>query len=227
MRTRAEAFASACASGTISMSELAPVTLARTSPWNPVLIPTVRIMTAMPMMMPSTAMSTMGRESRSCRSLSRMIRRAVKCANPIGRLAAKIGRAARLAGPLLALCACQEPLPAQNPAATPGGVSGHANAQIRVGAQRTAQYLPLLRSKRVAVVTNPTGMIGGTHLVDSLLALQVDVVKVFAPEHGFRGEADAGEHVASGRDQRTGLPLVSLYGKNKKPAPEQLQDVDV
>ena len=95
------------------------------------------------------------------------------------------------------------------------------------GAERVALYLPLLKDKRVAVVTNQTGVIGHAHLVDSLLALKVDLVKVFAPEHGFRGTADAGEHVASGRDERTGLPLVSLYGKNKKPSAEQLADVDV
>ncbi len=95
------------------------------------------------------------------------------------------------------------------------------------GAERTDRYLPLLLGKRVAVVTNQTGMIGATHLVDSLLALKVNVVKVFAPEHGFRGAADAGEHVANERDQRTGLPLISLYGKNKKPNAEQLSDVDL
>lgn len=98
---------------------------------------------------------------------------------------------------------------------------------VMTGAERTTRYLPLLKDKRVAVVTNQTGMIGTTHLVDSLLALKVNVVKVFAPEHGFRGEADAGEHVANERDKRTGLPLISLYGKNKKPRPDQLIDVDV
>lgn len=95
------------------------------------------------------------------------------------------------------------------------------------GAQRTAEYVPLLLGKRIAVVTNQTGMIGQRHLVDSLLTLKVNVVKVFAPEHGFRGDADAGEHVKSGKDARTGLPLVSLYGDNKKPKAEQLADVDV
>lgn len=105
--------------------------------------------------------------------------------------------------------------------------SAQANKELQVGAARTAVYLPLLQGKRVAVVTNQTGLIGDRHLVDSLLALNVDVVKVFAPEHGFRGEADAGEHVKSGKDARTGLALVSLYGSNKKPAPEQLADVDV
>ncbi len=105
--------------------------------------------------------------------------------------------------------------------------SSQATKELLVGAQRTGEYLPLLEGKRVAVVTNQTGLIGERHLVDSLLALQVHVVKVFAPEHGFRGEADAGEHVKDGRDARTGLPLVSLYGSNKKPKLEQLADVDV
>lgn len=98
---------------------------------------------------------------------------------------------------------------------------------IQVGAQRTSEYLPLLDGKRIAVVTNQTGLIGTRHLVDSLVSLRVNVVKVFAPEHGFRGEADAGEHVKDGKDARTGLPIVSLYGSNKKPKPEQLGDVDV
>lgn len=147
----------------------------------------------------------------------------MKCAKPM-RVVAKIAV-------LLVVAGCHGPVPAQEPTAqvpkTPVEVPDYANGAIRTGAERTEAYLPLLRGKRVAVVTNQTGMIGRTHLVDSLLALQVDVVKVFAPEHGFRGTADAGEMVADQRDQRTGLPLVSLYGKNKKPAPGQLADVDV
>lgn len=100
-------------------------------------------------------------------------------------------------------------------------------AQVRVGAERMEGYLPLLRGQRVAVVTNHSGLIGATHLVDSLLALRVGVVKVFAPEHGFRGDADAGEQVKDQRDARTGLPIVSLYGRNKKPTAAQLADADV
>lgn len=99
--------------------------------------------------------------------------------------------------------------------------------EIVVGAQRTEVYLPLLQGRRVAVVTNHTGRIGATHLVDSLLALKVNITKVFAPEHGFRGDADAGEVVKDQRDARTGLPIVSLYGKNKKPTAQQLADADV
>ena len=82
------------------------------------------------------------------------------------------------------------------------------------------EVLGLLDGKAVAVVSNQTGLVGAVHLVDTLLASGVRVVKVFAPEHGFRGEADAGEHVQDGRDQRTGLPLISLYGSNKKPSKE-------
>lgn len=101
------------------------------------------------------------------------------------------------------------------------------NPNIITGAERTAQYLPLLKDKRVAVVANQTTVIGKTHLVDSLLSLKVNVVKVFAPEHGFRGDAEAGATIKDGKDVKTGLPLISLYGKNKKPAADMLTDVDV
>lgn len=99
--------------------------------------------------------------------------------------------------------------------------------RIVTGAERTAYYLPHLMDKRVALVTNQTGQVNGVPLVDTLLSLGVHVVKVFAPEHGFRGQADAGEHVASGVDKRTGLPVVSLYGRHKKPTVRDLEDVDV
>jgi len=98
---------------------------------------------------------------------------------------------------------------------------------FRVGAEQMDRYLPLLAGRRVAVVTNATGRVGPSHLVDTLLASGVRVVKVFAPEHGFRGDADAGEHVKDQRDARTGLPLISLYGANKKPGASQLSDVDL
>lgn len=132
--------------------------------------------------------------------------------------AAKIGAAVMA---LVLLPACGKPQQVQ--VLEPVG----ASQQIVMGADRTTEYLPLLKGKRVGVVTNQTGSIGKTHLVDSLVAMQVNVVKVFAPEHGFRGDADAGERVASGTDKRTGLAVVSLYGDNKKPKAEQLADVDV
>jgi uncharacterized protein YbbC (DUF1343 family) len=98
---------------------------------------------------------------------------------------------------------------------------------ISVGAERTDQYIKLLKDKKVGVVANHTSMIKKTHLVDSLIGLGVNVIRVFSPEHGFRGKADAGEKVNSNIDASTGLPIVSLYGKNKKPFPEQIADLDI
>lgn len=98
---------------------------------------------------------------------------------------------------------------------------------VQVGAERMDIYLPLLKGKAVAVVGNPTSMVKSTHLVDTLLALGVNVKKVFCPEHGFRGEADAGEHVKNAKDKKTNLPVISLYGKATKPAAADLKDVDV
>lgn len=101
-------------------------------------------------------------------------------------------------------------------------------ADVKVGADRLDDLLPLLKDKKVALVVNHTSCLtNGTHLLDALKDKNVDVVKIFAPEHGFRGNADAGETVVNGKDAKTGLPLVSLYGKFKKPTPEMLQDVDV
>lgn len=110
--------------------------------------------------------------------------------------------------------------------------------EIIVGANRTSEYLPLLNGKRVGIVANQTSVIfkvgrpktedrSYTHLVDSLMALNVDVKKVFSPEHGFRGNADAGEHVEDGIDKKTGLPIVSLYGNNKKPSDKELEGIDI
>lgn len=98
---------------------------------------------------------------------------------------------------------------------------------IRVGAERTEVYLPLLEGQRIAVVTNQTGRIGHTHLVDSLLALKVNVVKVFGPEHGFRGEASDGELVKDSKDLKSGLPVLSMYGDSKKLKSQQVADIDV
>ena len=100
-------------------------------------------------------------------------------------------------------------------------------AQILVGAACTDHYLPLLEGKRVAVCGNQTSMVGNTHLVDTLIGSGVRPVKIFCPEHGFRGNAEAGAHIASSTDSRTGIPIVSLYGKNKKPTPEQMADIDI
>ena len=88
-------------------------------------------------------------------------------------------------------------------------------------------YLPLLQGKRIGIVGNQTSIVSETHLVDTLLSLGIDVWKIFTPEHGFRGTADAGAKVNSGKDEKTGLPIVSLYGKTKKPTPEMLQGIDL
>ena len=98
---------------------------------------------------------------------------------------------------------------------------------LRTGAECMERYLPLLEGKRVALCGNQTSVVGKTHLVDTLLARKVNLVKLFCPEHGFRGQAEAGATIASGKDPLTGLPVVSLYGKNKKPTAEQLQNIDV
>jgi uncharacterized protein YbbC (DUF1343 family) len=102
-----------------------------------------------------------------------------------------------------------------------------AKAQILTGAQQTQAYLPLIDGKRVAVVANHTSLIGTAHLVDTLLRLDVNIVKVFSPEHGFRGQADAGEKVDDKIDLVTGLPILSLYGKQRKPDSTMLSNVDV
>ncbi|TRO65423.1 exo-beta-N-acetylmuramidase NamZ family protein [Christiangramia sabulilitoris] len=107
-----------------------------------------------------------------------------------------------------------------------------SNSEIILGANRTREYLPLLKNKKVAIIGNQTSIIKTrkgdyTHLVDSLLSLNINIKKVFAPEHGFRGTADAGEIVKDGIDTKTGLPVVSLYGSNKKPSAETLQGIDI
>lgn len=110
--------------------------------------------------------------------------------------------------------------------------------EIEIGAQQISTYLPLLKGKKIAIVANQTSVIFNsknktsdiknyTHLVDSLLKLGVEVKKVFSPEHGFRGKADASEKIADGIDVKTGLPIASLYGNNKKPTPEQLKNIDL
>jgi uncharacterized protein YbbC (DUF1343 family) len=158
---------------------------------------------------------------------------------------------------LLSICACGNPTKSLNSEANIAlaKTDSLAPKPVIVAANRTGKYLPLLEGKNIGIVANQTSVIfhgsgdkkvGGeemtedrerapddgsqalyTHLVDSLLALDVNIVKVFAPEHGFRGEADAGEKVKDGTDSRTGLPLVSLYGKNRKPSAKQLKDLEV
>ncbi len=101
------------------------------------------------------------------------------------------------------------------------------NKNIIVGAERTEIYFPLVKGKRIGIVANQTSLIGEIHLVDSLLNAGFNVVKAFGPEHGFRGDAGAGEEIKSNVDSKTGIPVVSLYGKNKKPTPEDLAGIEI
>lgn len=99
--------------------------------------------------------------------------------------------------------------------------------EITVGAAQFSKYLPDLQGKKVGLVVNQTSVVGNTHLVDTLLSLKVNVARIFGPEHGFRGNAAAGKHVADEKDGKTGIAVVSLYGSNKKPGAEQIKDLDV
>ncbi len=100
-------------------------------------------------------------------------------------------------------------------------------SQVTVGAEQTQDYLPLLKNKTVALVVNPTSVIKSTHLVDSLKNSNVNIKTIFAPEHGFRGDAEAGAHIKSGIDAKTKIPVLSLYGKKKKPTKQDLKGVDI
>ncbi|MDD4417355.1 MAG: DUF1343 domain-containing protein [Bacteroides graminisolvens] len=102
------------------------------------------------------------------------------------------------------------------------------NSRIAVGAEQTSEYFPILKNKKIAVFSNHTGMIGNKHTVDVLLENKLNVVAIFSPEHGFRGDADAGEHVSSSVDSKTGVPILSLYdGKAGRPSEESMRKFDV
>lgn len=106
------------------------------------------------------------------------------------------------------------------------------NKALVVGANQTEKYVYKLNNKSIGIVANQTSVIFNedgsySHLIDSLLKLKINIKRVFAPEHGFRGDADAGEYVNNGSDKKTGLPIISLYGKNKKPAVNYLKDIDI
>src|ERR1051326_8327482 len=104
---------------------------------------------------------------------------------------------------------------------------GNIEAQVTVGAERMGEYLPMLKKKKVALLINQTSLVNKTSLADTLLSLKVKVKKIFAPEHGFRGNQSAGETVADYIDKKTGLPVISLYGKKKMPSNEDLKDIDI
>ncbi|HZL08620.1 MAG TPA: DUF1343 domain-containing protein [Prolixibacteraceae bacterium] len=106
-------------------------------------------------------------------------------------------------------------------------VSAEKISAIQTGAEQTEKYLPLLKGKRIAIVANQTSVIGKRALVDSLKSLGVTIVKIFGPEHGFRGTASAGAVVADSTDAKTGIPEISLYGKKSKPSKADLENVDL
>lgn len=100
-------------------------------------------------------------------------------------------------------------------------------SEILPGAHQLQDYVPLLKGKRVAIFANQTSAIGNVHLVDTLLKLGINIKTIFSPEHGFRGDADAGEHVSSSVDKATGIPIISLYGDHRKATVADLQDIDI
>ncbi|MBL1407139.1 exo-beta-N-acetylmuramidase NamZ family protein [Sphingobacterium faecale] len=103
----------------------------------------------------------------------------------------------------------------------------YCNDRIRTGAEQTERYVPYLKGKRVAILGNPSTIVGNKHLVDSLLTLGVNIVKIFGPEHGFRGNASNGTEVHDEVDAQTNIPIISLYGNRKKPSAKDLSDVDI
>jgi len=112
----------------------------------------------------------------------------------------------------------------QQPATTTTQPTG----EVVLGAARTGEYVPLLNGKRVALLSNQTGMVGDKHTLDLMLENGVNVVTIFSPEHGFRGNADAGEHVSSSVDEKTGIPIASLYdGKSPMPSKEVMDGIDI
>jgi uncharacterized protein YbbC (DUF1343 family) len=102
-----------------------------------------------------------------------------------------------------------------------------SNVPVITGAERMAVYLPMLKGKAVAIFANQTSMVNNTHLVDTLFNSGIRIVKIFGPEHGFRGNQPDGDSIANAIDKKTGVPVISLYGDHKKPTPEELRDVDV
>lgn len=107
-------------------------------------------------------------------------------------------------------------------------IATFASAQIRVGAEMTDEYIPLLKGKKVALLSNHTGIVGNEHTLDVMLKKGVNVTTIFSPEHGFRGKADAGEHVSSGVDSKTGIPIASLYdGKTRSPKKSVMDNIDI
>ena len=135
---------------------------------------------------------------------------------------------------LIASCSINKTIPAKNwnqkstLSENQNSIRPNQSINFKTGADNSENYLPLLKDKKVGVVSNQTGVLSNnTHLVDFLVSNAIQVQKIFAPEHGFRGTADAGELIIDGKDTKTGLPIISLYGANKKPKTEQLEGIDI
>jgi len=129
-----------------------------------------------------------------------------------------------LIGTLLTLhshVSAQQSTPRNNP------IKKQPSSVILTGADQTDLYLSLLKGANIAVFANQTATVGKTHLVDTLLKAGIHISRIFSPEHGFRGEADAGEHVGSSADPKTGIPIISLYGSKRKPSAEDLAGIDI
>ncbi len=123
---------------------------------------------------------------------------------------------------LVLSCSCQS----RQTTATEQPAEPMPKQEITTGASQTNEYLDLLKDKSVGMVVNHTSTIGSTHMVDSLLACNIQIKRIFAPEHGFRGDAGAGEKINNSVDSKTGLPIISLYGNNRKPSMEDLKGID-
>ena len=135
---------------------------------------------------------------------------------------------------LIASCSINKTIPAKNwnqkstLSENQNSIRPNQSINFKTGADNSENYLPLLKDKKVGVLSNQTGVLSNnTHLVDFLVSNTIQVQKIFAPEHGFRGTADAGELIIDGKDTKTGLPIISLYGANKKPKTEQLEGIDI
>ena len=135
---------------------------------------------------------------------------------------------------LMTSCSINKTIPSKNSyqkstlSENQNSIRPNQSINFKTGADNSENYLPLLKDKKVGVVSNQTGILSNKiHLVDFLVSNAIQVQKIFAPEHGFRGTADAGELIIDGKDTKTGLPIISLYGANKKPMPEQLEGIDI
>ncbi len=128
---------------------------------------------------------------------------------------------------LLVVISVSSAVCSQNPQVKVKGNTKYQIEFIQAGAYSVGEYLPLIRGKRVGIVANNTSLINQTHLADSLLSLGVNVVKVFGPEHGFRGDQPDGKEINNAKDPKTGLDVVSLYGNQKKPTKEEMLNIDI